>query len=111
MSVLNAVRSGQPRTCAENIESVKQAFSRSSMKSIRTVARELKIPLLRVHKVLHKRLQLYAYEDQMLQRLQPNDKPKRKEFADNTLQQISEDEEFSEDEELLTASSILTLSP
>ena len=35
----------------------------------------------------------------MLQRLQPNDKPKRKEFADYMLQRISEDEE------LLTASS------
>ena len=40
----------------------------------------------------------------MLQRLQPNDKPKQKEFADNMLQRIFEDEEFSEDEELLTAS-------
>ena len=40
----------------------------------------------------------------MLQRLQPNAKPKRKEFADNKLQQISEDEEFSENEELLTTS-------
>ena len=109
--MLDAVRSGQPRTCAENIESVRQAFSRSSMKSIRTVARELELPLTRVHKVLHKRLQLYAYKDQMLQRLKPNDKPKRKELANNTLQQISEDEEFSEDEELLTASSTLTLSP
>ena len=41
----------------------------------------------------------------MLQRLQPNDKPKQKEFADNMLQRILQDEEFSEDEELLTASS------
>ena len=40
----------------------------------------------------------------MLQSLQPNAKPKRKEFADNMLQQISEDEEFSENEELLTIS-------
>ena len=30
----------------------------------------------------------------MLQRLQPNDKSKRKEFADNMLQRISEDKEF-----------------
>ena len=30
----------------------------------------------------------------MLPSLQPNDKPKRKEFADNMLQRISEDEEF-----------------
>ena len=40
----------------------------------------------------------------MLQRLQPNDKPKRKEFADNMLQRIYENENFSKDEELLTAS-------
>ena len=33
----------------------------------------------------------------MLQRLQPNDKPKRKEFADNMLQKNSEDEESSDD--------------
>ena len=49
-----------------------------------------------MHKVLHKRLQLYAYKVQMLQRFQPNDKLKQKEFADNMLQRISEDEEFSE---------------
>ena len=30
----------------------------------------------------------------MLQRLQPNDKPNQKEFADNMLQRISEDKEF-----------------
>ena len=30
----------------------------------------------------------------MLQRPQPNDKPKRKEFVDDMLQRISEDEEF-----------------
>ena len=60
--MLDAVRSGQPRTCAENIESVKQAFSRSSMKSIRTVTRELELSLTRVHKILQKRLQLYAYK-------------------------------------------------
>ena len=30
----------------------------------------------------------------MLQRLQPNDKPKRKEVADNMLHRISEDKEF-----------------
>ena len=41
--VLGAVRSGQPRTSAENIESERQAFSRSPMKSIRTSARELEL--------------------------------------------------------------------
>ena len=85
-SVLDAVRSGRPRTSAENIERVRQAFSRFPIKSIRIAARELELPPTTVHKVLHKRLRLYAYKMQMLQRLQPNDKPKRKEFADNMLQ-------------------------
>ena len=93
-SVLDAIRSGRPRTFAENIERVRQAFSRSSIKSIRTAARELELPSTTVLKVLHKRLRLYACKVQMLQRLQPNDKPKRKEFADNMLQRISEDEAF-----------------
>ena len=52
------------------------------MKSIGTAARELELPLTTVQKVLYKRLRLFAYKLQMLQRLQPNDKPKRKEFAD-----------------------------
>ena len=85
-SGLDALRSGRPRTSAENIESERQAFSRSPVKSIRTTARELELPLTTVHKVLHKRLQWYAYKVQILQRLHPNDKPKRKEFADNMLQ-------------------------
>ena len=42
-SVLDAVRSGRPRTSAENIERVRQAFSRSPVKSIRTAARELEL--------------------------------------------------------------------
>ena len=93
-SVLDAVRSGRPRTSAENIERVRQAFSRSPIKSIRTAAKELELPPTTVHMVLHKRLRLYAYKVRMLQRLQPNDKPKRKQFGDNMLQRISENEKF-----------------
>ena len=55
-SVLDAVRSGRPRTSAENIECVRQAFSHSPIKSIHTAARELELPPTTVHKVLHKRL-------------------------------------------------------
>ena len=78
--MLDAVKIGRPRISAENIESVRQAFIRSPMKSIRTAARQLELPPTTVHKVLRKRLRLYAYKVQMLQRLQPNDKPKRKEL-------------------------------
>ena len=59
-SVLNPVQSGRLKTSAENIESVRQAFSRSPMKSICTAATELELPSTAVHKIPHKRLQLYA---------------------------------------------------
>ena len=78
VSVFVAVRSGRPRTSTENIESVRQAFSCSSMESIHTAVKELELPLATVHKVLHIRLRLHAYKMQMLQRLQLNDKPKRR---------------------------------
>ena len=93
-SVLDAVRTERPRISAENIECLRQAFSCSPMKSIHTAARQLELPPTRVYKVLHKRLKLHAYKVQMLQRLQSNDKPKRKEFTDNMQRRISEDEEF-----------------
>ena len=64
------------------------------MKSIHTVAKQLELPRSTVHKVLHNNLRLYAYKVQMLQALQPNDMPRRKEFAVNMLQRISEDEAF-----------------
>ena len=41
--MLDAVRSGRPRTSAENIESERQALSCSPMKSIRIAARELEL--------------------------------------------------------------------
>ena len=92
-TVFDTRRSGRPRTSEENIERVWQAFQRSPMKSIRIAARQLELPCSTVHKVLHKNLRLYAYEVQM-KALQPNDMPRRKEFAVNMLQQISENEAF-----------------
>ena len=82
-TVFDTRRSGLPRTSKENIERVRQAFQRSPMKSIRTAARQLELPRSTVHKFLHKNLRLYAYKVQMLQALQPNDMPRRKEFALN----------------------------
>ena len=93
-TVSDTRRSGGPRTSEENIERVKQAFQRSPMKSIRTAARQLELPCSTVHKVLHKNLRLYAYKVQMLQALHPNELPRRKKFAVNMLQRISENEAF-----------------
>ena len=94
--MFDARRSGRPRTFEENIKRVRQAFQRSPMKSIRTAARQLDLLRATVHKVLHKNLRLFAYKVQMLQALQPNDMPRRKEFAVNMLQRISEDEAFTQ---------------
>ena len=93
-TVFDARRSSLDGPSEENIEHVKQAFQRSPMKSIRTAARQLDLPHATAHKVLHKNLRLFAYKVQMLQTLQPNDMPRRKEFAVNMLQRISEDEAF-----------------
>ena len=93
-TVFDTRRSGRPKTFEENIERVRQAFQRSPMKSIRSAARQLELRRSTVHKFLHKNLRLYAYKVQMLQALQPNDMPRRKEFAVNKLQRISEDEAF-----------------
>jgi len=93
-TVLDKERSGRPRTSEENIDRVSQAFTRSPRKSIRTAARELQLPRSTVHKVLHKNLRLYAYTLQLLQAFEPNDKPKRREFAEEMLGRISEDEAF-----------------
>ena len=92
--VFDARRSGRPRTSEENIKHIRQAFQCSPMKFIRTAARQLDVPHATVHKVLHKNLRLFAYKVQMLQTLQPNNMPRRKEFAVNMLQRISEDEAF-----------------
>ena len=54
--MLDAVRSGRPRTSLENTESARQLSSHSLMKSIHTAARELEFPPTTVHKVLHKKL-------------------------------------------------------
>ena len=55
LSVLDAVRSGRPRTSVENIDSVKQAFSRFAVKSPYCCQR-IGITTSTVYKVLRKRL-------------------------------------------------------
>ena len=47
-----------------------------------------------IHKVLHKKLRLYAYEIQLLQALKPDDKPNRKDFALKLLEKMEEDGHF-----------------
>ncbi|PSN34923.1 hypothetical protein C0J52_24623 [Blattella germanica] len=61
-SVLKGKTTGRPRVSDERFEEVRNAFVRSPSKSIRVASRQLNMPISTVHKVLRKRLQLYAYK-------------------------------------------------
>ena len=49
------------------------------------------LPTTTVHRILHKRLKLYAYKVQILQELKPNDGPKRKTFALEMLSHMEDE--------------------
>lgn len=68
-------------------------FERSPTKSIRTSSLELNIPRSTFHKVLHKRLHLYAYKVQIVQAFQPNDRP-RQQFAIEMLGRIDQNPNY-----------------
>ena len=87
--MLDTVRTGRLRISAENIESVRQAFSRFPMKSIRTAVTQLELPPTTVHKVLHRRLTKCKCCRDFNKMTSRNEK-----FADNMLHRISEDKEF-----------------
>ena len=87
-------RSGRPKVIAETINRVQQKFGNSPSTSIRGASRELIIPPRTVHKVLHKSLKRYPHKLQVIQKLEPNDKPRRKEFTSNILSRGSEDPSF-----------------
>ena len=70
-------RNGRPTTSEEDNDRVRQVFDHSSTKSIHLAARQLALPRSAVHKVLRKNLRLYAYKVQLLQTLEPNNKPRR----------------------------------
>lgn len=93
-SVLHQKGAGRPSTSAENVDRVRAAFERSPGKSVRTAARQLQLPRSTVHKVLHKQLRLYAYKVQLVHALQPDDAPRRAEFAADMLQRIDDDDRF-----------------
>jgi hypothetical protein len=93
-SVLKGHGGGRQRVSDEKVENVRQAFVRSPRKSIRRASRELQMPPATVHKVLRKRLRLYAYKVQILQELKPEDKPRRHNFACDMLDRIGRDPNF-----------------
>ena len=67
---------GRPSsTSAADDERVRESFQQSPRKSLRWASRELWLPTTTGHRILKKRLNLYAYKVQILQELKPNDDP------------------------------------
>ena len=79
-NVLQKKGAGRPQI-SEEIESVREAYTRSPRKSIRGISTQLRIQRSTIHKVLHKNLRIYAYKVQLLQALKAEDKLRQKEFA------------------------------
>jgi hypothetical protein len=93
-SVLRQSGSCKKRTSDETVEHVMEFFQRSPTKSILRASFELSIPRLTVHKVLHKRLRLFAYEVQIVQALEPNYRPQRQQFVIEMLDRIDQNPNY-----------------
>ena len=63
---------------------------------MRRASRKLKIPAVTVRKILWKRLQLYMYKPQMVQKIQPDDPSKRLAFCEDLLGRMETDQGLSE---------------
>ena len=85
---------GRKSVSEDNVQRISETFLRSPRKSIRRASQELAIPKSTVHRVVRKRLKLYAYKLQLLQALKPNDRPQRAAFATDMLERIDNDPNF-----------------
>jgi hypothetical protein len=78
----------------ETVDRVHESFSRSPRKSIRQASRELGVPRLTVHNIVHKHLRLRAYKLQHLHHIKPDDQRKRIDFAVEMLSCIEENDNY-----------------
>ncbi|KAJ4446658.1 hypothetical protein ANN_13355 [Periplaneta americana] len=76
------------------VANVQAAYERSPRKSLIGSSRELQVPKSTLQRIVHKHLKLYAYKVQLMQRLEPDDKPKRVEFANTMLDRHGADPDF-----------------
>ncbi|KAJ4429175.1 hypothetical protein ANN_26178 [Periplaneta americana] len=83
---------GGHRTSDEMVADVQAAYERSLWKSLRRALRE--VPKSTLQRIVHKCLKLYTYKVQLMQRLEPDDKPKRVEFANMILDNLGADPDF-----------------
>ena len=90
----NSGKHAKKRVSEENIELIRNCFTRSLRKSIRTASLQLQIPRSTVHNVVHKRLRLRAYKIQITQKIKHDDKHKRLTFAASVLDKIDENNSY-----------------
>jgi hypothetical protein len=62
-------RAGRQSVTEETVDRLRETFTRSPKKSVRTARRELNRPQPIVRKILRKRLQLYPYKLQLVQNI------------------------------------------
>ena len=86
----NSGKHAKKRVSKENIELIRNCFTRSPRKSIRNASLQLQIPRSTVDNVVHKRLRLRAYKIQITQKIKHNGKHKRLTFAASVLDKIDE---------------------
>ena len=90
----NSGKHAKKRVSEENIELIRNCFTRSPRKSIRKASLQLQIPRSTVHNVVHKRLRLRAYKIQITQKIKHDDKHKRLTFAASVLDKIDENNSY-----------------
>ena len=73
--ILHAGKRPKQHVMEETVDHVHESFSRSPCKSIRQTSRELGVPHLTVHSIVHKHLRWHAYK--LLQHIKPDDHRKR----------------------------------
>ncbi|KFM68878.1 hypothetical protein X975_02434, partial [Stegodyphus mimosarum] len=93
-SISGEKRSGSPCTSDFDVEHVRETFLHNPRRSVRSAARELDMPISTVYKVIKKILRLCAYKVQIIQILEPDDRPRRMAFATDMLRRIEDDAEF-----------------
>jgi hypothetical protein len=88
-------RAGKPSITEETVERMCESFVRSPRKCVSRASRELQVPESAMRKVLRKRLQLYLYKLQLIQKLKPNDPAKWLVFCEEVLGMMKRDEGLS----------------
>ncbi|XP_035232211.1 uncharacterized protein LOC118204000, partial [Stegodyphus dumicola] len=89
-SIANKKRSECPCTRDFDVERVRETFLHNPRRSVRSAARELDMPISTVYMVIKKKLRLHAYKVQIVQVLEPDNRPRRMDM----LRRIEDDAEF-----------------